>query len=33
VLAEGLDVADLEAGPLHGQHHLADVDELPSGNT
>ena len=31
VLAQRLDVADLEAGPLHGQHHLADVEELAVG--
>ena len=31
VLAQRLDVADLEAGPLHRQHRLADVDQLAVG--
>ena len=31
MLAEGLDVAHLEAGPLHRQHALADVDQLAVG--
>ena len=31
VLAKRLDVADLEPGPLHRQHGLADVDQLAVG--
>ena len=31
VLAQRLDVAHLEAGPLHRQHALADVDQLAVG--
>ena len=33
VLAQRLDVTHLEAGPLHRQHALADVDQLAVGNT
>ena len=31
VLAQRLDVAHLEAGPLHRQHRVADVDQLAVG--